>query len=443
MSAATAPLEVLRDALPTLVDPRVGVVRSVEIVAREAGAPDFFHAAATAAKTDAFVAQANFANAGGAADDRHRAIAKAVGEAIERYCSAIFDVNELPLSTYEDASFQCARPSEFALHSAAQYEEPGFPWVPFTGDTPVRWRSGVDLTTGEQCAVPAAMVLMPYHYYAGSGDAPICQPISTGLACHVGAARAAIAGICEVIERDAFTITWQARLAHTHIRVETLSDANYARVERFERTGSNVVLLNLTTDVEVPTVLAVLVSEAATVPALVFAAASDLDPEDAVRKSLEELAHTRRYSQQVLSRLPRLEEDPSHTNVVGQVDHLNFWADHAHRRHADFILASTRRMDFDELPCLATQSPHRDLETLVAKVRAIGHRVILIDLTTADVGELGFTVVRAVVPGFHPLFMGYRLRALGGRRLWEVPSALGYKGLDPDAADNPVPHPYP
>lgn len=443
MTAVDAPLQFLYDALPLLVDPRVGVVRSVEIVPREAGAPDFFHASATAANTDAFVRQTNFANAGGAADDRHRAVAKAVGEAIERYCSAIYDVSELPLTSYAEAPFACVPPGAFALHSAAQYEEPGFPWIPFTDETPIRWISGIDLNTDERCAVPAAMVLMPYHFYAGSSDAPICQPISTGLACHVGSIRASIAGICEVIERDAFTITWQARLGRTHIRIETLSDANYARVERFERTGSTVVLLDLTTDVGVPTILAILVTETEVAPALVFAAATDLDPEVAVRKSLEELAHTRRYSQQVLTRLPRLEDDPSHANVVGQVDHLNFWSDHRHRRHADFIFESARRMDFDELPCLTTSSPERDLEILVRKIHESGHRVIAVDLTTPDVGELGFTVVKAVVPGFHPLFMGYRLRALRGTRLWQVPGVLGYQDLDPDAQDNPVPHPYP
>jgi ribosomal protein S12 methylthiotransferase accessory factor len=440
---APAALDALREALPFLVDDRVGIVHHVEVVPREAGAPDFFHVAARAGNTQAFVRQANFANAGGASTDRRVAVAKAVGEAVERYCAAVFEVDELPLACRADAPFSCVAPGEFGLHSRAQYETPGFPWVPFDENTPVRWMAGIDLTRDERVHVPAAMVFMPYHFYRGTGDAPIGQPISTGLACHVSRARAAIAGLCEVIERDAFTLMWQAALPRAQLRVETLGDAAYDLVERFERTGSTVVLLDITTDIGVPTVLAVLQSEAPAAPALVFAAAADPDPDVAVRKSLEELAHTRRYSQQVKSRLPRLAADPAHGNVVDQVDHLNFWCDHAHRPLADFVFASHERIDFDELPTLATGEPARDLETLVARVREAGHRVVLCDLETPDVGDLGLHVVRVVVPGLHPLFMGYRLRALGGTRLWTVPQRLGFRGILPETGDNPVPHPYP
>jgi ribosomal protein S12 methylthiotransferase accessory factor len=57
------------------------------------------------------------------------------------------------------------------------------------------------------------MVFMPYYYYHGTEDSPILQPISTGMACHCSPAEAAITAVCEVIERDAFSITWQAMLA--------------------------------------------------------------------------------------------------------------------------------------------------------------------------------------------------------------------------------------
>jgi ribosomal protein S12 methylthiotransferase accessory factor len=69
--------------------------------------------------------------------------------------------------------------------------------------------------------------------------------------------------------------------------------------------------------------------------------------------------------------------------------------------------------------------------------------VLLADVTTPDVRDLGLSVVRAVVPGSHPLFMGHALRARGGRRLWEVPQRLGHRGISPATGDNPAPHPYP
>ena len=73
----------------------------------------------------------------------------------------------------------------------------------------------------------------------------------------------------------------------------------------------------------------------------------------------------------------------------------------------------------------------------------MNHRVLLAELTTPDVGGLGLSVVRAVIPGFHQLFMGHALRCLGGTRLWEVPQQLGYPGVTREGGDNPAPHPYP
>ncbi len=65
------------------------------------------------------------------------------------------------------------------------------------------------------------------------------------------------------------------------------------------------------------------------------------------------------------------------------------------------------------------------------------------DVTTEDVRALGLTVVRALVPGYHPLFMGYHLRALGGERLWTIPQRLGYRGITRADGDYPYPHPFP
>ena len=75
--------------------------------------------------------------------------------------------------------------------------------------------------------------------------------------------------------------------------------------------------------------------------AFVVAASASPDAEEAARKSLEELAHTRMYSQQIKSRMPRLETDPEYSNVIDQISHLNFWCDHANapRRRVPVRLA--------------------------------------------------------------------------------------------------------
>jgi ribosomal protein S12 methylthiotransferase accessory factor len=425
-----------------LVDPRVGIVQAVAELPTDDDDPDLFHYMSKACDTSVFTPLSNFSDNGGASMSRLVAIAKALGEAVERYCSALYRRDELRLARYADLEEPAVDPEALVVYRPEQFGQPGFPWRPLHRESPVRWTGGTSLATGEPILLPASLVWLPFHYPTAERSTPFCQPISTGLACGCSFEEAALSGLCEVIERDAFTITWQAGLGRPQLRVETLSDRNYDLVERFERTGSTVTLLNITTDVGVPTMLAVLQSEADHCPALVVAASADLDPEEAVRKSLEELAHTRRYSQQVKTRLPRLPREGLR-DVVDQMDHLNFWCDHANAALSEFLLRSGARTDFDDIQSLATGDADGDLAVLIDKVRAIGHRVVLCDLTTPDVAGLGFAVVRALVPGFHPLFMGFAIRALGGRRLREVPEMLGGPSMVSGSGDSGLPHPYP
>ncbi len=433
----------LEELLPLLVDARLGIIETVREIPIEPGEPAFVHYAARACDASAFAERANFRNSGGAAVRRERALAKAVGEAVERYCAALYEREALPLAAAAEADFACAPPQEFALYTQAQYAEPGFPWAPFDAFTRVRWTPAIDLESGQQVFVPAAMVWIPYAYVQGSGDAPIVQPISTGLACHLSWERAALSGLLEVIERDSFTIIWQRMVAPPRIRVETLDDVGYDMVRRFERTGDRVHLFDITLDSGIPTHLAVLESSSRERPAYVFAAAAHLDAAEASRRALEELAHTRRYSQRIHLDMPPVEADGVFEHVREQADHLGFAANHENRSFFDFLFRSRARLEADELPRLATGDPGRDLDRATERVLATGHRVLVADLTSEDVAPLGLRVVRVVVPGYHPLFMGYRWRARGGRRLHEVPQRLGLEAFAPEGADNPAPHPYP
>jgi ribosomal protein S12 methylthiotransferase accessory factor len=100
-------------------------------------------------------------------------------------------------------------------------------------------------------------------------------------------------------------------------------------------------------------------------------------------------------------------------------------------------------VEFDEFSDLSTRDAVQDVMILCEKIREVGLQALLVDVTTEDMRDLGFTVVKAVVPGFHPLFMGHAIRSQGGDRLWEVPRKLGYPGVNREEGDNPVPHPYP
>ena len=110
---------------------------------------------------------------------------------------------------------------------------------------------------------------------------------------------------------------------------------------------------------------------------------------------------------------------------------------------ASFITASSEFLDFQKLSSVATGDHEQDLKDLVRRISELGHTVYVADLTSEDVRDLGLSVVRAIIPGFHPLFMGHQLRALGGTRLWNAPRRVGFPKILKIGHDNPAPHPFP
>lgn len=428
-----------------LVDSKVGIIREVQELPIDDDDPDFFHFLSTSCNTDRFTSLRNFGNNGGVSTDRYVALAKSIGEGIERYCSAVFDYDDLEIAPFERVEQRAVRPGQFALYRAEQLDAGNLPWQEFRDDVPVAWTEGVSLHTGVPVLVPAAMVFVPYHYQRSRGDAAIVQPISTGLAAGCSFAEAALAGLSECIERDAFTITWQAHLSRPRIDPSTVPVACQQILARYREVDLDVKIVDITSDLGVPTLLTIAVGRSPVSPAIAVAAATDPDPQTALTKSLEELAHTRKFAKQLMDYTPEIVPDPraGHPAVQDQKDHLRFYCPQHSREWVEFLWASEEVRPFDSIQGLAGGTTVELLERVVRRIADARLEAVACDLTTPDVRALGLSVVRVVVPGLHPLFMGHQNRALGGTRLYTVPQRLGCPGLDWFQPDNPYPHPFP
>jgi ribosomal protein S12 methylthiotransferase accessory factor len=436
LTAARSILDLWSD----LVDSRTGIVREVRELFIDDDEPRFVHFLSTASNTEAFGFLPNFGNNGGVGLSAKVAIAKALGEAVERYCSAMFRYDDLLWSSYRELTVPATQPESFALYSEAQYSVPSFAWRPFREQTRVAWIAGRSLVSGHEVLVPAAFVFVPYHYQRHLGDTPVAQPISTGLACGSTLEDATLSALCEVVERDAFTTTWQATLRRPRISIGSLPDPLPDVLARYHAVGLDVHLVDLTTDVGCPVVLSVAEGFADTSPALAVAAAAHTDPATAALKSLEELAHTRKYAAQVMDYQPPVPVDVEggHPAVDGQRAHLGFYCPQESKAAARFLWGSESETSLEQV---AEHGP-TDIRSLVARVAATGEDVVAVELTTPDIASIGLHVVRVVVPGFHPLQMGHVNRCLGGHRLRRALS--GRDGEEFSAfGDNPYPHPFP
>lgn len=427
--------------LDLLVDEAIGIIHRIDYEPA-ADASGFHHCDARLADTRALggLASAQVTSAAAAVPDT--ALTAAASSAVAFYSAAIYDRDALPLTSFADAAFPCVRPSDIALFSQSQYAAPGFPYVAATDDTPLRWTSAVDLTTGETAYVPAGLVFHPFIYVRTSGDKPIAPFGRAGLVAAGGAAEAALAGLAEVVCRDAMALFWQTMTSPPQLAKESLPPRLRKMLDGFERTGDRVVLLDVTTDNTVPAFVAVLLSKFPERPAIVCGAGADLDPEVAVVRALGELAVARRHLVDAAPNLIPPTPANDWQDMVGSLDHLLIAADHANRASFAFALGSDVHRRWSEYEPRGGGSAEADLDIMVRLVSATGHRTYAANLTTEDVAALGIAVCRVLVPGYRMLNVTHLLRTRGGDRLYEAPQRLGYRGIARGDQDNRAPHPF-
>jgi ribosomal protein S12 methylthiotransferase accessory factor len=410
----------------SLVSPFVGVVRGIQDVL--AGPDDV--RLATAWCESAFP---HTLVGGGSGPTRDDARAAAIGEAMERYSACIVDPEALVVASARELGSRAVDPARFALYSESQYRAAGFPYVRFDRDTRLAWIEGVSLPGREPAWLPAQLV-----HLAGHASEPrICRTTSSGLACHPSAGEATVAALLELLERDAFMITWKARIAWP-----LLDWRGHAGIAAFERaflrpTGLDWRAIDLSAFWDLPIVAAVVRDG----DAVGVGAAAAVSVERAVTKALDEAARVRTWASALRS---EGHEAPPADDIEEFDDHVRFYADPRNTPRIRFLDGSGRRRRVESVPAIRGATVDARIDTICRRLARRRITAYAVDVTAPDVREAGLTVVRAIAPELCALDVEHRARLLGGKRLYEEPQRLGVRDrLLTEADVNPDPHPFP
>ena len=424
-----------------LVNEETGVITYLEELPRQYDMPDFIYYKGEIANTGIFGLKENRPTSGGTSLDRDRAMAKAVGEALERYSSAIYFKEDLKLSSYRDLPIPALHPGAFVYHTDEQITHRDFPLDPFDEGTCVRWVNAVHYAEGADILVPAAFVYCPYTPDTEHGEANIAESISTGIAAHCSFEEAAINAILEAVERDSFMIHWLARIACPVIRPDSLTSLHREMLRRFAAFGYEVNILHATLDAGVPTVFCTMHGQWQGSVPLIVSSATHQDPVDAITKCLEELALMERLCKRVMLSMDKGPVSGDDQQVTKLIDHLKFWLEPDIIPQADFLVSKSETVSLSELESLLTTDPPADLGNLVDRIESTGNSVYLCDLTSSDIRDLGISVVRAVIPGYVPLNVDDRCRPEGSARLRQFMNSRR-NGNNLISGINPLPHPF-
>ncbi len=432
-------------AVKRLVSKRTGIISTVEFEDLAAHEPSVYFARSNPANSFALNGMKMLNQGDAASIDPKRAIMKAVGESIERYCPSHFSYEDFILASYNELDGEAVHPADFALFSEKQYSEPDFPFSRLTASTPLRWTSAYSISRDRPVLVPASFVYIPY--FCDTAYEPLAHnPISTGLACGSNLAPAMYKAILEVIERDAFMIMWQNQLSCLEIDLATVDDPF------IQSLLNELAILPVTcqaylipSDTEVPVILVLLRNTAGHLPHTVIGMSADLNPYRALMLAVEEVClgwlGIGRYALDEKEYKPEKDYSDINTIILHALVHA---VDPDLGKSLEFFNPSGKQIAIGEIKNVYDENMVTNVQNLVNKLNEKDLDVIVKDLTTTDVDEAGFKVIRAVVPGMQPLDINHARRYLGGKRLYEVPCQMGLRKQPLTEEEvNPYPHMFP
>lgn len=371
--------------------------------------------------------------------DRTRAFARAVGEALERYASCLYDPADLVTGSYHEIAPQGAiHPHAFQLPDAEEYAH--LPELsPFQDEAPARWARAWSVRDEAWQVAPAQMVHLMYNPLPG--EPRFVPTTSTGWAIHHTREEAIHAGLRETIERDAFAIHWLNKM---HPPAVDLADAG-PEVERFvariARDGATLHARSLTTDIGIAVFAIMIVDERAGRPAFCLTTAAHPNPRRGLLQAIEEAAMIHHHAKRRARELPPAK--PA-TEISSMADHQ----DHYLRQEnlvtlAPLLDARGASVALSDLPDFASDDVWAETRAMVNALARAGLDTLYVDGTPPDLRKAGWHAAKVLVPGAARHEYGYGVRLLACPRIYNAPVAM-HKRTRPATRDelNTEPHPY-
>jgi ribosomal protein S12 methylthiotransferase accessory factor len=289
------------------------------------------------------------------------------------------------------------------------------------------------LLDGKIMYIPAVMV------YAGTSYANTEEqfwfPISTGCAAHVSYLRAVLAGIYEVIERDAISVVWLQKLALPRIELDYIPPELEPYWQRYESCLGDLEhhFFDATSDLGIPTVYCVQVAKHNPGVSQIVACSTGSSIVTAVAKVMRDTVPLR-FALQTARKPP--DEWDDFTDLLHGASYM------CHPDSAaafDFLLNARTRTKLDGIR--TTPDEKEALHQILRILRQKKMQTYIVDLSTDEAIRCGMRVVRVIIPGLQPLSFRYRARFLGHPRLYEAPVSMGYRAL-PEQDLNHWPQPF-
>jgi thiazole/oxazole-forming peptide maturase SagD family component len=279
----------------------------------------------------------------------------------------------------------------------------------FSEDILTEWIPAINISRDEQCFLPAELAY--FEYIPESNHTRLFSMHHTmGLAAGSSLEDAALSGIFEVIERDAYWITMRCRVNCPDIDIEKVPDMD-SRISEIKQLlkskGFNLVLKDMSLDWGIPVVHAVLCDEKGKIPAFSHGTGASFSLSTAIARAVCEVLQMYSGLVEVTDTNFEWEEVVSVDGVLGKPELA--WSDPLYRTHLEHLLTASEQQWKNEYPV-------NSLKSLLEKLRELGHEVIVADLKSGtDLQVVRVHITNATQPDPRLERMSPRLHAWAER----------------------------
>lgn len=358
--------------------------------------------------------------------DEAAAEAACVGEAIERLQASPLPDDEIVHATYDAWPHRerALDPTAWVFFHPDQYGQTGFPFQPLTRLSACAWVCFRQALTGEPRWIPAELAYLSLpagHLY--------CPGYSTGLAAGHAGDPILLRGLQEVIERDAVVGAWWGRYPLKEVSLTAILDRFDATVApRIVRPNLSYRCFRVVTPFSEHVTMVTIEGEDREGYCLSIGSACRETRAASWEKALLEAIHGRHYVRYLKAQVAQgaMEIGPAPRTFA---EHAVFYSLHPEMLRSTPLLQAMRA---DERRESAGSEGVADL------IRRLGpeHPVLFRSMTPPALAseQLGWHVLRVVVPGLQPLHGDHALPHLGGP-LWSPRGLDDWKAMPP--------HPFP
>lgn len=371
---------------------------------------------------------------GSAYEDDALALTCAVSETVERYCSAVLAGRNFVTAPYRRLAPHAMPTEAVPRCSRTEMADARCRVMPLDADDSIRWYPAVDLTTGREAWVPAALC-----FTADVGDPfQFWVPISTGCAAHPDWTTAVVNGIVEVCERDTIAIVWEQMLTLPRLDMAVASARAREVLEWYEIQRIQVHLFDATSDLGVPTAYMVDVAPYAGGLRYTVGCSSARTLTSALDRMLKEHAAFRGS----LAERAEVERIPASPDEIASVsDGALYMGQPRFGQAFEFLLGKTDRHVEVPADVGETDDPSDVMEVLIGRLAQLGMNVYAADLTTDEARRLNLHVVRVIIPQLQPMSLDPFARFRAHPRLYTAPLSTGHR-VRKEHELNPHPQPF-